>query len=134
MGLIMPEKNKQRDILADILNDAHTGTIRGMDELTKLIHASPGDPPSKMPARPSGLKKKSRKTRKYKTTHYLTKEVFDNLGEAKVDIRDFLPGAAKSRATKSSIVESAITVVLNEFEAKGKDSALIQELLKKKNE
>lgn len=130
----MSEKTKQRDILADILNDPHTGTIRGMDELTKLIHASPNDPAVKTVPRPAGPKKRSRRSRKHKTTHYLTKEVFDNLGEAKVDIREFLPAASKSRASKSSIVESAITVVLQEFEAKGKDSALIQELLKKKKE
>ena len=129
----MPEKKaKQRDILADILNDPHTGTIRGMDELTKLIHASPNDLSAKAVARPSVPKKKRRRSRKHKTTHYLTKEVFDNLGEAKVDIKEFLPAASK--ASKSSIVESAITVVLQEFEAKGKDSALIQELLKKKKE
>ena len=130
----MPEKKKQRDILADILNDPHTGTIRGMDELTKLIHASPNDLSAKAVARPSVPKKKSRRSRKHKTTHYLTKEVFDNLGEAKVDIKEFLPASSKSKATKSSIVESAITVVLQEFEAKGKDSSLIQELLKKKKE
>lgn len=131
----MSDKTMQRDILVDILNDVHTGMIRGMDELSKLIYASPGDSSAKTAAsRPAGQKKRRVQSQKHKTTHYLTKEVFDNLGEAKADIRGFLPDAVKSKATKSSIVESAITVVLQEFEAKGMASALIQELLKKESE
>lgn len=129
----MPEKTKQFDILGDILNDSHTGAIRGMEELTKLIHASSSDLSPKTALKPSCEQKKKRKaSRKHKTTHYLTEEVFGNLGEAKTDVRGFLPESAKSKATKSRIIESAITVVLQDFEAKGKDSILIQELLKKK--
>jgi hypothetical protein len=130
----MSDKPKQRDILGDILNDPHNETIRGIDELTKLIHASSNDPARKAQVKNPVLKRKPRQSPKQKTTHYLTKEVFDNLGEAREDIRDFLPNASKSMATKSRIVESAITVVLHEFEKKGKDSALFQELLKKKDE
>lgn len=133
----MSDKTKNRDILADILNDPHTGTIRGMDELNKLIHApaAGGRSVKTATAAPAGRKKKARPgMKRKKSTHYLTKEVFDNLGEAKEGIKDLLPAEAKSKATKSRIVESAITVVLNEFEAKGKDSALIQEILKKQHE
>lgn len=131
----MSDETTKRDILADILNDPHTGMIRGMNELSKLIHARPNDSSTKDVAkRPVvGQQKKRERSRKHKTTHYLTKEVFDNLDEAKADIRSFLPEDSKSKATKSSIVESAITVVLHEFEKKGKDSVLIQELLKKRN-
>lgn len=129
----MPEKTKQFDILGDILNDSHTGVIRGMEELTKLIHASSKDLLPKTALKPSLVKKKKRKqSRRHKTTHYLTEEVFGNLGEAKTGVRDFLPEGARSKATKSRIIESAITVILQDFEVHGKDSALIQELLKKK--
>lgn len=130
----MSDKPKQRDILGDILNDPHTETIRGIDELTKLIHALPNDTAVKGGIKSQTPKKKKRQNKKRKTTHYLTNEVFNNLGEAREDIRDFLPDAAKSRATKSRIVESAITVVLQEFEKKGKESSLFRELLKKKDE
>ena len=131
----MAEKTKKFDILGDILNDTHTGAIRGLEELSQLIYASPEAPLAKTVAKmPRDRKKISAQSRKHKTTHYLTEEVFGNLGDAKAGIRDFLPDASKSKATKSSIIESAITVVLQEFEAKGKDSALIQELLKKKEE
>ena len=115
------------------MNDSHTGAIRGLDELTKLIHADPKEQLASAVVTSPGTKKKKRlPNRKHKTTHYLTEEVFGNLGDAKADIRDFLPADSKAKVTKSGIIESAITVVLNEFEAKGKDSALIQELLKKK--
>jgi len=133
----MSEKTKPFDILGDILNDSHAGAIRGVDELSKLIYASSKESSPKIAVKsPLGQKKKQTQSRKqkHKTTHYLTEEVFGNLGDAKAGIRDFLPEASKSKATKSSIIESAITVVLQEFEAKGKDSALIQELLKKKEE
>ncbi len=133
----MSDKTKTFDILGAILNDSHTGAIRGIDELSKLIYASHQDPPLKDVTQTLlGQKKKRTLSRKHKhkTTHYLTEEVFGNLGDAKADIREFLPAASKSKATKSGIIESAINVVLQEFEAKGKDSALIKELLKKKEE
>ena len=128
----MSEKPKERDILADILNDPHTGTIRGLEELNKLIHAAPGETSAKATPKSARPRKKGRKGgKKQKTTHYLTREVFDNLGEAKEGIRDLLPEESKSWASKSRIVESAITVVLHEFGEKGKESALVRELLKK---
>jgi CRISPR/Cas system CSM-associated protein Csm4 (group 5 of RAMP superfamily) len=130
----MSENMKKFDILGDILNDSSTGAIRGLDELNMLIYASPKNLLPNVALNPSHVQKKKRKqTRRHKTTHYLTEEVFGSLGEAKADVRDFLPEASKSQATKSRIIESAITVVLQEFEKKGKDSALIQELLKKKS-
>lgn len=128
----MSDKSKERDILGDILNGPHTGTIRGLEELDKLIHATPGEPLVKPVPRSAKPKAKGRRGgKKQKTTHYLTREVFDHLGEAKDGIRDLLPAESKSKASKSRIVESAITVVLHEFGEKGKESALVRELLKK---
>jgi len=131
----MSEKSKKRDILADILNDPHTGTIRGLEELNKLIHATPGGTVEQGLPRAAEPRVKSRRGRKkQKTTHYLTREVFDHLGEARAGIRDLLPEESKSKASKSRIVESAITMVLHEFGEKGKESALVRELLKKNEE
>jgi hypothetical protein len=122
--------NPPADILADILNDQHTGAIRGLDELNKLIHVKPGDPPvARAAATPRKTKVPDHK--KQRTTHYLTRKVFDHLGEARDGLRDLLPQDAKSKASKSRIVESAITMVLQEFGEKGMDSALVRELLKK---
>lgn len=130
----MSEQSKKIDILGDILNDSPTGIIRGIEELTKLTHAEFGTFQEKGAPKAPRKKKKASLRKKHKTTHYLAKEVFDNLGEAKEDIRDFLPPNSKASASKSRIVESAITVVLHEFEEKGKDSALVRELLKKHHE
>lgn len=133
MGTSMSEK-KKIDILGDILNDSPSGTIRGIDELMKLTHANPDTLQEKTLVASQKIKKKYRREKKRKTTHYLTNEVFDNLDEVKEGIRDFLPADSKNKASKSRIVESAITVVLHEFEEKGKESALVRELLKKNHD
>lgn len=127
----MNEKSKSLDILGDILNDSPSGLIRGLDELSKLVYASPKASPAQAPVPPLAGKKRRVSVRRHKTTHYLSEEVFDNLGEAKDDIREVLSQASKSKVSKSRIIESAISVVLQEFEAKGKESALVRELLKK---
>jgi hypothetical protein len=133
----MSHTTNERDILADILNDSHTGSIRGLDELGKLIHViGPveehlgGDV---KPRRGAASANKKKKRGKRKTTHYLNQDVFDNLGEVKKNIKEFLPDGSKTIATKSRIVESAIKVLLGEFEQKGEDSYLVKELLKKKD-
>jgi len=136
-----PIQKQGPDILADILADTSDGRIRGLDELNKLIHVMEGNESLTKPVNPVQRKKKKRtvkvrtvkkRTAKHKSTHYLTKEVFDNLGEAKKIIKDLLPDGDKVRATKSGIVESAVKVLLDEFERKGEDSYLVKELLKKK--
>lgn len=130
----MREKEKPpSDILADILNDRHSGTIRGLDELNKLIRLSTDAPPVRGAVTHSP-RPKAKYRKKQRATHYLTQEVFDHLGQARDGLRDLLPEDAKSKASKSSIVESAITMVLQEFAEKGVDSALVQELLKKLEE
>jgi len=128
----------ERDILADILNDSQNGSVRGLDELSKLIHVIGSDQdrlagnvkPRRKAASPT---KKKKKKGKRKTTHYLNQDVFDNLGAAKKNIKEYLPDGSKTIATKSRIVESAIKVLLGEFEQKGEDSYLVKELLKKKD-
>lgn len=136
---IVSNSTTERDILADILNGPHTGAIRGLDELSKLIHVtSPGEdsaaPLFKTKNKRLSAKKKKKKPAKRKTTHYLNEDVFDDLGEAKKSIKEFLPAGSKTIATKSRIVESAIKVLLGEFEEKGENSYLVKELLKKKDQ
>lgn len=135
--MVEQSQGQETDILANILNDTPDGNIKGLNELNKLIHViggSSSNPLDKMAAN-SPRKKKIRRVRKavkHKTTHYLTEEVFENLGEAKENIKDLLPDGDKMRATKSAIVESAVRVLLDEFERKGKNSYLVKEILKEK--
>ena len=126
-----------RDILADILNDPHTGMVSGLDELSKLIHVGGSAEDSlaeylKSKSESAPRKKKKKKRGKRKSTHYLNEDVFDNLGEVKKSIKEYLPDGTKAIATKSRIVESAIKALLGEFEQKGEESYLVKELLKKK--
>lgn len=134
--MTQPLQKHDPDILANILSDTSNGKIRGLDELNKLIHLMDNDESLVKPVRQVPRKKKKRTAKrrsgKHKTTHYLTEEVFDNLGEAKEMIKDLLPEGDKVKATKSIIVESAVKVLLEEFERKGEDSYLVKELLKKK--
>ena len=128
----MPEKPKQRDILADILADSQHGAIRGLEELSQLIRPqATSRPVTKKAATAASPTARGRRGPCHKTTHYLTTEVFETLGDAKEGVKDLLPAEARFMATKSRIVESAVAMVLKDFEDKGKDSALIQELLKK---
>ncbi|MDA8159260.1 MAG: hypothetical protein M0T76_00830 [Desulfobacteraceae bacterium] len=127
----MPEQPKQRDILADILADSHHGAIRGLEELGQLIRPPEASRPlTKKAATAASPPTRGRRGPRHKTTHYLATEVFETLGDAKEGVKELLPAEARFMATKSRIVESAVAMVLKDFEAKGKDSALIQELLK----
>ncbi len=132
---MIEQRAEQRvDILANILNDTSDGKIKGLDELDKLIHVMSDveNPLADMTAGATPKKKKRspRKAAKRKTTHYLTEDVFDGIGEAKESLQKLLPNGDKMRATKSAIVESAVKVLLDEFERKGKKSYLVKELLK----
>ena len=133
----------KQDILGDILNDPQTGRIRGIEALNDLIHACaepekmdpplpPEEPERAKKAAPRRRSAKGRRRPKKKTTHYLAREVFDGLGDAKENIRELLPKGVKSKATKSRIVESAVRVILEDFERKGEESYLVRELSKKK--
>lgn len=128
------KNNNQKDILADILGSVQEGRIRGVDELTKLTHISDvKDDPflEVLPKRTAGKTKKKKKPKR-KSTHYLNEEVFANLGEAKIVIKELLPEGLKTKVTKSRIVENAIKVLLDEFEKKGDKSYLVKQLLEKK--
>ena len=133
----MTGHSKKKDILSDILNDPHTDSIRGLNELQELIHLTgneekPKRARVKVPAvRKKKVKKKVKKKGKRKSTHYLNEDVFDNLGETKKIIKDLLPAGNKLKATKSRIVESAVKVLLDEFERKGAESYLVKELTRK---
>ncbi|MCK9295276.1 MAG: hypothetical protein M0P70_09350 [Desulfobulbaceae bacterium] len=135
----MEHKNKEkRDVLGNLLQDSHpTGAIPGLDELTMLIerYSQPllkqeKVPPS--PRRPAVPSKKNKKESlvKTKATHYLTKEVFKDLGAANHFLRGLLPTGSKLLATKSNIVNYAVKMLLDDFESKGEESELVKKLLK----
>ncbi|MEW6520730.1 MAG: hypothetical protein AB1461_15095 [Thermodesulfobacteriota bacterium] len=135
----MIQKNKEkRDVLGNILQNAPPGgAIPGLEELTTLIERysqpliKPEDIPSS-PRRPALPDKKKIKDSgvKTKTTHYLTREVFKDLGAANNFLRGLLPTGSKLLATKSNIVNYAVKMLLEDFESKGEESELVKKLLK----
>lgn len=129
----MGKKSKNRDILDDILNDAQEDVVEGLDALYEIIRLKSGEPlKSDDNTRRASLSKAASKKSKKRASHYLTQNVFDDLNEAKVNIRELLPSVPKSKVTKSRIIDIALRAFLEEYKAKGLESALIKKVLSKK--
>lgn len=66
---------------------------------------------------------------KRKTTHYLSKGMFNQLDRAKVTLREIVPAERRTSVSKSRIVEQALKVVIKDFEIKGENSILAKQIL-----
>lgn len=128
----MGEKPEKRDILAEILGGAQEDVVEGLDSLYEIIRLESSEPLKSDDNTRGGPSKTDPNKPKRKTSHYLTGSVFDELGEAKVNLRELLPSVAKSNLTKSNIVDIAVKAILEEYKKKGSKSALIKKLLSKK--
>jgi len=129
----MGKKSEKRDVLAEILSGAQEDVVEGLDSLYEIIRLESSEPlKSDDNTRSASLSKIDPKKPKKKTSHYLTQNVFDELSKAKVNIRELLPSAPKSKVTKSNIVDIAVRAILEEYKAKGLESALIKKVLSKK--
>jgi len=124
----MAAKKKERDVLEDILGGPQDDSAPGVDELTKLIHRD-AQLSKMVSTRKSRRTTGKKRPRKKKSTHYLSKEIFENLGEAKEKIREIIPSEKKIRVTKSGIVNSALKMLLREFELKKEKSLLVKQIL-----
>ncbi|MDH5299500.1 MAG: hypothetical protein OEV91_10820 [Desulfobulbaceae bacterium] len=128
----MAKKKEEKDILDEVLCGAHDHHVPGLDELTNLIqrHAKPNKeaPPKKRNKlrQPKGTKKKS--------THYLSEEVFEELTDARDRIQLMLPEELSQQVSKSGIVDTALKMILRELEEKGKNSILLKQIIKDKQE
>jgi hypothetical protein len=131
-------KRKKRDVLSELLNGNSSEGIIGNKELNAinrvLVDTSQFDSiPKEQKVKTSKKSvKKRKKGTKRKTTHYLTEEVFENLDSAKKKIRTIVPEDLRTRVSKTQIVNRALMLILEEFETKGKNSKLVNYLLKKK--
>ncbi len=126
----MAENKKKQDVLKAILNGSEDNFVPGLEELEKLIHRSV-KPPEAAPAMKKPRAKREKRPKKRKTTYYLTEDIFENLGAAKEIIRKMLPDIQKSKISKTRIVDSALKMILKEFETKGNDSALVKQIQKR---
>ena len=123
-------KTKNQDVLKAILSGSEDYFVPGLEELEKLIHRSV-KPPEAAPVMKKPRAKREKRPKKRKTTYYLTEEIFENLGDAKEIIRKMFPDIQKSKISKTRIVDSALKMILKEFETKGGDSALVKQIQKR---
>ena len=133
-------KRKKRNVLTDLLLGKSTEGIVSKKELYALNRLIEGPPSSTAPVKINNRPKKTKKVRtagkknqntKRKKTHYLSQEISENLDRAQMTIRSLVPEDLRSRISKSHIVNQSLAVVLQEFEAKGKDSRLISTIMQK---
>ena len=131
-----------KDILDELLTDSHVyGYIRQreLDDLLDVIHnpffndTSLYDYSINLEPDKKGPKKKKKRKRspqaKRKTTHYLTEDTFENLVRVKMDIRKHVPEQYRSQISKTKIVNQALTMILQEFQLKGRKSKIVQTIL-----
>ncbi len=130
----MPEDKEKKDILKDVLSGLSEDPIPGIEELTELIYrAIPEE------TRASELEKlrtkvfKPKKLKK-KTTHYLSEDIFETLGETREKLIEMLSELPTMRISKSRIVNQALEMILKEFHEKGEDSRLVKKILKRSPE
>jgi hypothetical protein len=133
-------KRKKRDLLLELLLGKDGEGIVSKKELNalhRLLDEHPaGRAPDKTKKRQSGTKKgisphRSPKQKTIKTTHYLLPETVKNLTRAQEAIRSSLPEHMRSKISKSQIVDTSLSIILQEFSAKGKNSRLMRRITQK---
>ncbi len=134
-------KKREKDLLGELLGQEHDGDVPGMDELDRLIHRWSKPPPGRDAKRSEAGAKatrsrsvKRKRPKKKKSTHYLATETFNELDQAKKAIRSLAPSKIRAGISKSLIVDSALKLLLEDFEDKGEDSILLQKILKEKQQ
>lgn len=116
---------KKRDILADLLG----GGQRNAPETAAIEQIIRGQG-ARLAAQERLEKRPELRTAKVKTTYYLAEEVYENLEDARQTLADLMPAELRHKITRSLVVELALTLVLRDFEKRGKDGALFQRLLR----
>ena len=136
----MSDAKYNKNILNELLvNSQVHGYIRQqeLDELLEVIHnpffnntslydySINLEPDKKEPEK---KKQRSRKTKK-KSTYYLTENTYKDLVRAEMDIRKHVPEQYRSQISKTKIVNQALSMILMDFQLKGKNSKIMQTIL-----
>lgn len=128
----MAAKNKH-DIMDELLKGFVEEATPDALSLAKLIRrpekAANAGPQAEKTSGPPPTQKSGGESKK-KSTHYLSGEIFADLDEARDKINELIHQHAKSRVSKSQIVDQALRMILKEFEEKGENSRLIKEISK----
>lgn len=107
-----------------------------LPSLDRLIRRAAAPPDRKKtvqapprPKAPTALRDVApRKTPKRKVTHYVEEATRDRLDRTKDALAALAAGQTGGRITKSGLVEAALSLALDEFEASGPDSPLAKHL------
>ncbi len=126
------QKKEKRDVLDDLFSGRHENELSEIQQLNELIFQ---DLPQIVEEEKKREKKaaKERRTKsrtRKKSTHYLTPENFAQLSSARAKIRQKVPNGMKHKISKSQIVNEAIELVLQDLDAKGDKSILLEKLNK----
>ena len=131
-------KRKKRDLLSELLLGKSTEGLIGQKELNavnRLLEVPPvNNTPVNINNQPQKTKnvnpapKKPQKAKR-KKTHYLTHEISENLDMTQTAIRSLVPENVQFRISKSLIVNQSLAMILQEFEAKGKNSRLMRTII-----
>ncbi len=144
-----PSAQGAPDVMAELLNPSQDETFDRENELQDVIrrHAeaiAPQQRPSSLTGRtpktlhpvPKTAQKKQaskrKKATKKKSTVYLTAQNARGLDDAKKELRRICPHQHKGCISKSTIVDEALALVLEELAVKGSESALAKSLALKK--
>ena len=129
-------KRKKRDVLLELLTGQSSEGMISKKELNALHKLISGSPQLS-----SINKKQLKKTKKIavgnkkketkKRTTHLSENVFKNLESLNREIRALLPEDIRSGFSDSQIINQALTLIINEFKAKGKKSSLVRNIIKK---
>lgn len=122
------DTDKKKDVLKDVLSRSESGSFYGEKDLLEIIYQTEAQ--QKKPTFEKAKIKRTTKRKKQnkKTTHYLSEEIFDTLGDAKEKLRDMLPDEKLSNISKSGIVNFALDMILKEFDVKGDSSLLVKKI------
>lgn len=122
----MPQKNK--DLLDEILGKAADETIAELDGLEGIIYrAYRKDQPQLEQQLPPQRKSRQPKRR---TTHYLSEDVYAELGFVKDKIAELFLDDHRHKISRSDVVNQALRIVLEEFDAKGLESPLVGKVIR----
>lgn len=122
------------DILDALLSGPTDDIFPGQEALDRLIRRAVAPPPKSRPAAPRAVAllrpaPAGPRPAKRKTTHYIDQMVSDRLDQARDTLAAMAArpdGPSLHRVTKSALVEAALDLALDAFEAAGRSSPLVR--------
>ncbi|MFU8818670.1 MAG: hypothetical protein ACNA74_02975 [Desulfurivibrio sp.] len=112
--------------MLDMLTAEDPASSTELDELTSFLTQTPA-PAAKPQGHGQRTKPNARKKRR--ATHYLAPETFERLERLLADIRLIMPENARKRLSRSSLVDSSMLMLMQDFEKNGENSRLVRWLL-----